>query len=411
MGKSGGSLAIENVTLSTPLPEGDSWQVVTSRDAYVVIEDGVISGVGTGSPPRADRALDGGGRAAVPALCDPHTHAVFAGWRAREFQLRLTGRGYKEILAGGGGILDTVRATREAPGEELARLLSRRLDAMLSRGVLTCEVKSGYGLDVDTEIKMLTAISEVRRDHPVEVVSTFLGAHAVPGEWAGDGAGYIEEVVIPLIGEVARRGLAEYVDVFCEPGVFSVAESRRVLEAGARAGLGLRIHADEMEASGGAALAVQMGCDSAEHLLSAPEDQLRRFPDSGVTAVLLPGTAFILGQPYARGRWMIDQGLSVALGSDFNPGSSPIIDMGLIMTLACLQMNMTPAEVLVAVTRNAARSLGRRDRGVVAPGYRGDLVILDAPDYAHLMYRPGARLVSRVISGGDVVFSNDATDE
>lgn len=405
-----GSLVIENVTLSTPLPEQGSWQVVTTPDAYVVIEGGIISEVGKGTPPRAESTLDGCGRAAIPALCDPHTHAIFAGWRAREFEMRLTGKGYKEILAAGGGILDTVSATREASGDDLARLLRRRLDAMLSRGVLTCEVKSGYGLDVDTEIRMLKAISEAGKDHPVDVVSTFLGAHAVPGEWSGDGAGYIEEVVVPLIGAIARRGLAEFVDVFCEPGAFSVAESRRVLEAATGAGLGLRIHADELEASGGAALAAEMGCASAEHLLSAPPDQLLQMRDAGVTAVLLPGTALVLGQPYAQGRWMVDQGMSVALGSDFNPGSSPIIDMGLIMVLACLQMKMTPAEVLVAATRNAAMSLGRRDRGVVAPGYRGDLVILDAPQYTHLMYRPGARLVSRVISAGDVVFSEDITD-
>lgn len=276
---------------------------------------------------------------------------------------------------------------------------------MLSRGVLTCEVKSGYGLNRGDEIKMLEAAAEVDQNHPVDVVPTFLGAHAVPPEYSGDPSGYIRGVVIPLIGEIAERGLAEYVDVFCEPGVFGVAESREVLQAAADAGLGLRLHADEMEPAGGTALAAEMGSETADHLLAAPDEELLSLREVGVIAVLLPGTAFILGEQYARARWMIDNGISVALGSDFNPGSCPIIDIGLIMTLACLKMRMTPAEVLVAVTRNAARSVGRVDRGVIEPGFRGDLVVLDAPDYTHLMYRPGAPLVSRVVRAGVEVYA------
>ncbi len=401
-------LLIHNIgALSTPVADETECgvpQVETVNDAYLVIVDGVITEVGSGSPPAVGNALDAGGRVAVPAFCDPHTHAVFAGWRCEEFISRLQGAGYKDILAAGGGILSTVRSTRAAAQKELAAGLQGRLDEMLSRGVLTCEVKSGYGLDVESELKMLRAIRSAGEQSDIDVVSTFLGAHAVPDEYQDDPAGYIDDVVIPLIDDVADLDLAEYVDVFCEPGVFDLQLADRVLRAGRRAGLGLRIHADEMEALGGAGLAAKLQCDSAEHLLSARDDDLLRMRDAKVTAVLLPGTAFVLGEPYARARWMIDHGLTVALGTDFNPGSCPIIDISLIMSLACLKMQMTPDEVLAAVTINAARSLGRDDRGILASGFRGDVVLLDAEHFAHLMYRPGASLVHSVISGGRQVY-------
>ncbi len=393
--------------LTTPGP-GGGWDTRTYRNAYVVIEGGTVTEVGEGSPPDGDRVLDVDGRAVVPAFCDPHTHAVFGDWRAREFALRLRGADYKEILTEGGGILETVSATRASEEEELLDELLRHLDVMLSCGVLTCEVKSGYGLDRANEIKMLRVISRANSEHPVEVVPTFLGAHAVPPEWRGDPDGYIENVVLPLIDEVAGSGLAEFVDVFCEPGVFTVQQSRVVLEAAREAGLDGRIHADEMEAAGGTQLAADVGCASAEHLLAAPEDELRSLREAGVTPVLLPGTAFMLQKPYARARWMIDEGLDVALGTDFNPGSCPIIDIKLIMSLAAIQMSMTPAEVMVAVTRNAAQSLNRDDRGAIAPGLCGDLVVLDAPDHVHLIYRPGAPLVRQVIRGGVLVYDRYA---
>ncbi len=403
-----GDLVVVNIgSLSTPGPES-GWEVETVADAHVVIQNGFITSVGGGSPPDGLEVLDAQGRCAVPALCDPHTHAVFAGWRADEFVRRLEGVAYKDILASGGGILQTVRTTRDASREELCGLLTERLDVMLSHGVLTCEVKSGYGLNRRDEIKMLEAAAEADSNHPVDVVPTFLGAHAVPPEYSGDPSGYVREVVIPLMRVIAGRGLAEYADVFCEPGVFGIDDARRVLQAASDAGLGLRLHADEIEPAGGTALAAEMGSVAADHLLAAPDDELLSLRDAGVTAVLLPGTAFILGEQYARARWMIDNGISVALGTDFNPGSCPIVDIGLIMTLACLKMGMSPAEVLVAVTRNATRSVGRSDRGVVAPGFRGDLVILEAPEYTHLVYRPGAPLVNRVVRAGVQVYPRTA---
>ena len=402
-------LNITNIgTLSTPFDvSSDSenfWEIRTLQDAYIVVRDGIIKEIGTGSASGGGRTLDAEGRAVVPAFCDPHTHAVFSGWRSGEFVQRLQGAGYKEILAAGGGILSTVRATAGASESELTELLVERLSTMLTKGVLTCEVKSGYGLQRSAELKMLRAIHAAARESEIEVVPTFMGAHAVPEEYSDDAAGYLREAVIPLVFEVAESGLAEYVDVFCEPDVFETDLAREVLKAGQEAGLHLRIHADEMEAAGGTALAAEMGCTSAEHLLSAPDEELLALRDADVTAVLLPGTAFMLGESFARARWMIDNGVTVALGSDFNPGSCPIIDLHLIMSLACLKMQMTPEEVLVAVTRNAARSVGRFDRGVIGQGFRGDVVLLDAENYTHLMYRPGANLVSHVISGGRQVY-------
>jgi len=410
-GAARGSILITNIgCLSTPSADEASdaggRRVEHIEEAYILILDGCVAETGSGTPPPRPgiEQLDAGGRAAIPALADPHTHCAFAGWRADEFLARLDGASYKEILAQGGGILATVRATRAAGEERLATLVRARLDAMLARGVLTCEVKSGYGLTVESELEMLRAVRRAARDHPVEVVPTYLAAHAVPPEFSHNAEEYIDQVVLPGMEEARAEGLAEYVDVFCEPGAFTLDQSERILRAGSDLGLGLRLHADELEKSGGARLAAELGAASADHLLAASEEDLQALGRAGTCAVLLPGTAFMLRRPYAAARWMLDHGLTVALATDYNPGSSPIIDLHLVMTLACLGMGMRPDETLCACSASAARSLGRPDRGIIAPGYRGDVVLVDAPTYHHLVYRPGARLVWAVIKEGTPVY-------
>jgi imidazolonepropionase len=356
-------------------------------------------------PPNA-QLLDAAGRAVLPGLVDSHTHLLFAGTRADEFAQRLAGSTYQEISERGGGINASVRCVRQASKGELKELARSRLARLLSFGVTTVEVKSGYGLTTADEIKCLEATAELNAEGPLELVPTFLGAHAVPPEFRADRAGYVRLLTDEMLPEVARRGLAEFCDVFCETGVFSVAESERILRKALDLGLQLKVHADELTPLGGAELAARLGAASADHLLRVTDAGIDALAASGTVATLLPGTAFFLGVPYAPARRLIERGLAVALASDCNPGTCPTENLPLVGTMACTQMRMLPGEVLTALTLNAAAALCRSDRlGALAPGRQADLVICDVPDYRQVFYHFGVSHAWRVIKRGRVVYA------
>ncbi len=381
------------------------------EDGAIWLEDGIIRQVGAttevlagmAAPP--DSVIDATGRCVLPGFIDPHTHFLFAGHRAEEFSWRLRGDSYMDIMERGGGIINSVRATRQASAAELLAVGQKRLDSMLSFGVTTVEGKSGYGLDAATELKQLTVMAELDRKHPVEVVRTFMGAHAVPAEYKGridDFVDYLLREVLPL---VAERRLADFCDVFCEKGVFSVEQSRRLLTAAQSLGMQAKVHADEIVTLGGAELAAEIGALSAEHLLHASDAGVRRMAEAGVIAVLLPGTAFCLREPYARARFMIDSGVPVALATDFNPGSCFSESIPLVIALAALYMQMTPAEIVTALTINAAAAVGRADRvGSLEPGKQGDFLMLDHPSHLYLPYHAGVNCVATVVKRGEIVY-------
>lgn len=354
------------------------------------------------------RVLDAAGRAVLPGFVDPHTHAVFAGDRADELARRLGGEDYLAILAAGGGILSTVRATRAASEPALVERARGFLGEMLRHGTTSVEIKSGYGLSVADELKLLRVIRALAAEGPWTVVPTLLGAHAVPPEVAGGTDAYVEMVVSTMIPRVAQEGLARACDVFCERGVFSVEQSRRVLAAGLAHGLAPRVHAEQKSAFGGARLAAELGALSADHLEYATEADVEALAATGSTvAVLLPGAAFVLGETaQAPARRLIERGVPVALATDFNPGTCPILSMPLIIGLACARRLLRPAEAVVAATRNAAYALGLGDEvGSLEVGKRADLLVLDAPSHLHLAYWLGRNLVAAVVKNGQVVWS------
>jgi imidazolonepropionase len=380
------------------------------EDGALVIEKGLIKAVGPTAKILAGlnlqdyTVLDASGKAVLPGFVDSHTHFLFAGYRPEEYSWRLKGMGYMEIMQKGGGIATTMAATRRASRRELMELGRRRLDAMLAMGVTTVEGKSGYGLAQDAEIKQLEVMAELNAAHPLNIVPTFLGAHAVPPEYQGRPDAYIDDLIQTLLPLVAQRGLAQCCDVFCEKGVFSVAQSRRLLLAAREHGLKLKLHADEIASLGGAELAAELGALSADHLLQASDAGLEAMARAGVVATLLPGTAFSLREPYARARQMIERGCAVALATDFNPGSCFTFSIPLIFALAVLQMGMTPEEAVSALTINGAAALGRADRiGSLDPGKAGDAVILSYPTYLFIPYHLGINIVQTVIKAGAVV--------
>lgn len=384
------------------------------EDGSVWLENGRIERVGTDAELEAvygervteAEVVDATGRLVTPGLIDPHTHLVHAGTRQNEFNMRLNGATYMEIMNNGGGIHATTAATRNATHDQLYEESKRRLDLFLLHGVTTVEAKSGYGLTLADELKQLEVAKKLHEQHPVDLVSTFMGAHAVPREFKADPDAFVELVIREMIPEVARRKLAEFNDVFCERGVFTPEQSRRILEAGREYGLLPKIHADEIEPYEGAELAAAIGAVSADHLLRASDEGIKRMAEAGVIAVLLPGTAFFLMAESANGRKMIDAGVAVAISTDCNPGSSPTVSMPLIMNLGCLKMGMTPAEVLTAATINAAHAIRRaHDIGSIEPGKRADLTIFDVPDFMTLQYRYGVNPVHTVIKNGAIVVS------
>jgi imidazolonepropionase len=333
---------------------------------------------------------------------------VFGGYRAEEFSWRLRGDSYMEIMQRGGGIVNTVNATRQASAEELMQSGIKRLDSMLSLGVTTAEGKSGYGLDRDTEIKQLEVMAHLDQIHYVDVVPTFLGAHAVPEEYRGREDAFIDFLTRDVMPPVADRKLAEFCDIFCEKNVFSVEQSRRLLTRAKDLGFKLKLHADEIVQLGGAELAAELGAVSADHLLQASDKGIKDMAAAGVVATLLPATAFSLKEPYADGRKMIDSNCAVALATDFNPGSCFTESIPLVFALATLYMNISAEEALSALTINAAAALDRANKiGSIDAGKQGDLIILEFPSYNYIPYHIGVSTVEKVIKQGNLVFDKE----
>jgi len=385
----------------SPRSGREQGELLTLSGAYVLIEGGRISEVGEGKPPSfSGPTLDARGRLVTPGLVDPHTHAVFAGSRVTEFLARTRGEPYT-----GGGILTTVAAVRRASEEELVKLAKVRLARMLRGGTTTCEIKSGYGLTTEDELKMLRAIRRLSQQLPLTIVPTFLGAHAFPEEEAREA--YIDRLVEEMIPQVAESGLAQFCDVFCDQGFYTTEEARRVLEAGLDHGLLPKLHADELADVGAAKLAAELGAVSADHLLHVSPEGIKALAEAGVVAVLLPGTAFVLSEAYPPARNLIESGVPVALGTDFNPGSCPIASMPLVMSLAVMRLGLSPEETLCAATLNAAAALHLADQlGSAQPGKRADLVIWDASTLAELPYFVGHDLALAVIKGGKVIWKS-----
>ena len=353
------------------------------HDAAVVIDDGQVAWIGDAAEaPAADEVVDAEGRAVLPGFVDSHSHLVFAGHRAAEFSARMAGESYAA-----GGIRTTVAATRSASDAELEAGVSRLVAEMRRQGTTTVEIKSGYGLTVEDEVRAL----RIARGFTDE--TTFLGAHVVPPEYAEDPGGYVDLVTGPMLAAAAPH--ARWIDAFCETGAFDVDQARAVLSAGAAHGLRGRLHANQLGPGPGVRLAAELGLAAVDHCTHLSDDDVSALRDSGTIATLLPGVEFSTRQPYPSGRRLIDAGVRVALASDCNPGSSFTSSMPLCVALAVREMGMTPAEALWAATAGGAAALGRSDVGVLVPGARADLVLLDAPTHVHLAYRPGVPLVAR----------------
>ena len=383
-------------------------QLKIYENQSILIENGKIRSIGNQPDWEklvpADKQIDASGKAVLPGFVDSHTHLVFGGYRPDEFLWRMGGMSYMEIMERGGGILNTMKATREASREELVDHSMDFLKKMLAMGVTTVEAKSGYGQDHDTEIKQMEVVRDLNEKQPIELVSTFLGAHAVPPEYKDRGDDFIEFLLKDVMPEVAEKHLAEFCDVFCEKGVFSIEQSRHLLTEARKMGFKLKIHADEIVSLGGAELAGELHATSADHLLHASDEGIRAMADNGVVSTLLPTTAFCLKEPFARAREMIDAGCAVALATDFNPGSGFTFSVPLMIGLEVIYMKMTAEEAITALTLNGAAALDRADRiGSLEPGKQADLVILQYPSYKFLPYHTGINIVETVIKKGKVV--------
>ena len=376
-------------------------------NAAIAMEDGVITEITSdGKLPEGDFDIEynAGGKLVTPGLVDGHTHLVFGGYRQHELAMKLAGADYLDILKAGGGIIDTVRKTREADKSELYIKSAGFLDEMIGMGVTTCEAKSGYGLTTECEIKMLKVIRDLNARHYMDFVATFMGPHAVPPEYEGRGDEYIDMVCSEMLPAVKEDKLAEFCDVFCEDSVFNAEQSRRYLECARNMGFGLKVHADEIEAIGGSELAGELGAVSAEHLIAITEAGMDALAEGGTIAMCLPATSFYLGKTFAPARRMIEKEIPVAIASDFNPGSCPSLNLQFAMNLGCIKYRMIPEEVLTAVTINPACGIGKGETvGTIEPGKQGDLVIWNAPDFEMVCYRFGSNMVNRVIKCGELV--------
>ncbi|HBT19590.1 MAG TPA: imidazolonepropionase [Clostridiaceae bacterium] len=382
-------------------------QLLEIKDPWVLIREGKIFKIG--QEELLDIAidpeiLDAKGQTLLPGFVDPHTHLVFGGTREEEFAMRLRGESYMAIMEKGGGIKYSVRKTQEATFEELYEKGMKTLESMAEMGITTVEAKSGYGLEKETELKQLRVAKALGKDGPLEVVSTFMGAHDIPLAYKGRDRDFLEYLLAEVLPVVMEESLAEYGDIFTEKNVFSVEDSRMYLQKLKEAGLKLKIHADEIFDLGGAALAAELSLESADHLLKANEEGLQAMKEKGVTPVLLPLTAFSLKEEYARARYMIDLGLPVAMGTDFNPGSCSSFSVPLMISLGALYMGMSPEEALTAVTLNSAHALGRAHRmGTIEEGKEADLVLIDAPSYRFLTYHFGMNLVTTTLKKGKII--------
>ncbi|MCL1996418.1 MAG: imidazolonepropionase [Defluviitaleaceae bacterium] len=354
--------------------------------------------------PIGAKEIDAGGRLVTPGLVDAHTHLVFGGYRQNELERKLRGDSYLDILRSGGGILSTVNSTRAAGFEELQTKAESFLDKMLAHGTTTVEAKSGYGLDMETEIKQLQVVKALNESHKMDIVSTFMGAHAIPNEYKDNPEGFVDFIINEMIPHVAKEKLAKYCDIFCETAVFDVSQSRRILTAAKEQGFKVKIHADEIDPIGGASLAGELQCISAEHLIAAPDEGLDELAKNGVIAVLLPATSHYLNKDYARAKEMIKRGIPIAVASDFNPGSSPNFNLQVAMSLSCLKYKLTPKEALMAVTLNGACAIEMQEtKGTIEIGKDADIVIWDCPDLNFLFYRFGNNQVHTVIKNGRIV--------
>jgi imidazolonepropionase len=386
-------------------------QLAIIEDGAMLIRDGRIQAVGPRrqvAAPDAD-IIDAGGRIVLPGFVDAHTHTVFAGNRADEFEARTEGATYQEIAARGGGIRSTVRRTREASEAELLKMARRYRSWFLAGGTTTIEAKSGYGLSVEAELKILRVIRQLDTQGSARYVATFMGAHEIPDEYRGKPDAYMELVTGEMLTRVRAEGLAEYCDVFCEPALFPIKKARAILVAARELGFGLRVHADQFRCDGAALLAAELGAATADHLEFTDEEGLRALAQAGVQPVLLPASAYHLGSvPYPAARRMIELGLAIVLATDFNPGSSPTCSMPLLLSLAATQMRLTPAEAITAATINAACSLGRgREIGSIEAGKRADFVIHDCEDYRELAYFFGRETARAVWVEGRCVYECD----
>lgn len=382
-------------------------EIGLQRQWAVAVKDGRIAKVGPEEEILTHQTaqteiVDLSGKLLLPGFVDPHTHLVYAGNRAHEWALKQQGVPYLEILRQGGGILDTVQKTRAAGKETLKKETLKRLQAMQRCGITTVEIKSGYGLNTETELLQLEVIGELQQEQPLDLVATFMGAHATPPEYRQNPQAYVDLVIDEMIPAVAIQGIAKFCDVFCETGVFTPEQSQMILEQGKAYGLIPKIHADELEVSGGSHIAAEVNAISADHLLETEEEQMIKMAEAGVIGVCLPATSFNLAKDkYARARAMLDHGMAIALSTDANPGSSPTENMQFVLSLACLYLKLTPAEAIMAATLNAAHAIGLgHEIGSIEAGKFADFVVMDAPSIEYLPYHFAMDHVAQVYKKG-----------
>ncbi len=375
----------------------------------VLIEDGLFRWIGpsgtlTGTIDEDADIVDASDYVALPGFVDAHTHLLFAGSRENEFAMRVEGKTYQEIADAGGGIISTVAATRKATKKELKKIASKRLDRMMQLGTTTVEIKSGYGLDADSEIKMLEAINELSEEHFMTIVPTFLGAHAIPDESKNNPQGYVDQICEKMLPYIAKRKLARFCDVFCDSGYFTVEQSRRILEKAQSLGIQSKLHADQLTQIGASRLGAELKAISIDHLEQIDDGGIAAIKQSKSIAVVLPGVSFFLHYGYPPARRIIDAGIPLAIASNYNPGSCASFSMPMMMTIACTQMGMTPEEAITASTLNAAAALGVSDSvGSVEVGKQADIVLFDVTDYKQIPYFFGSNLVAKIIKKGTIL--------
>lgn len=405
-------LLIKNIgVLATPkgkksLSGNNQKKISLLKDVSIGIKKGIIEYIGVSNYSKAKKIVDAKGLLVTPGLVDSHTHLIFGGWRENEIPLKLSGASYMEILSSGGGILSTVKHTREESQKSLYNKTYKLLNDIMRCGTTTLEAKSGYGLTLKDEIKQLEIANELNKKHKMDIVSTFMGAHAIADEYKNNRDEYINLICKKMIPKIASLKLAEFCDIFCENGVFTVSESEKILKTAKKYGFGLKIHADELETSGGALLSAKLKAKSAEHLIQTDYRGIEAMAKSGTIAVLLPSTSFYLDKPFAKARTIIEKNVPVAIASDFNPGSSPGFNLQLSMNIAYIKYKLTPEEILVATTLNGASAINRADiTGTIEVGKQADILIWNAKNLNYIIYRFGNNLVKTVVKKGVVIYN------